>query len=71
MAEGGGMSSTVRWVLVSGLGLLTAAVVYAFTTDVIWSIVGLLVAFSIGRAVARPDRPADERTREARRDRTT
>lgn len=48
------MTKNVKWALVIGFGLLTAAIVYVFTSDVVWSVVGLLGAVSVGKAVAHP-----------------
>jgi hypothetical protein len=48
------MSNNVKWALVIGSGLLAAAIVYVFTSDVVWSVIGLLGAFSVGKAVAHP-----------------
>jgi predicted permease len=46
------MSRNLKWALSIGAGLVAAAVVYAIWADVIWSIVAVLVGFSIGRTVA-------------------
>jgi hypothetical protein len=46
------MNRNMKWALWTGAGLLAAAVVYAIWADVIWSIVALLVGFSIGRTQA-------------------
>jgi hypothetical protein len=48
------MSGNVKWALVIGSGLLTAAIVYVFTSDVVWSVIGLLGVISVGKAVAHP-----------------
>ena len=48
------MSRNAKWALVIASGLLTAAIIYVFTSDVVWSVIGLLGVVSVGKAAAHP-----------------